>query len=74
MLPSVAVLVGQFNTRGTGEGPGIWAVIWVQAGSRILVHVKGRGGGAALISCFMGGLTKAVRLRKAIQAAISLAF
>lgn len=23
VLPSVAVLVGQFNTRGTGEGPGI---------------------------------------------------
>lgn len=24
VLPSVAVLVGQFNSRGTGEGPGIW--------------------------------------------------
>lgn len=32
--------------------------MWVQVGSRVLVHVKERGGGAVLTSCFMGGFNK----------------
>lgn len=32
--------------------------MWVQAGSRVLVHVQERGGGAALIPCFRGGFNK----------------